>query len=296
MSIFNILKFITNHPLNKDHKIESVVRFIRWQIGSRLVPGEVVYEWIDGVKFIVNNGETGLTGNIYCGLHEFNDMAFLLHVLDKNDLFIDIGANVGSYTLLACGVRGAKGVCFEPVKSTYDRLYNNILINHLSDNVTSFNAGVSDDDGELSFTTDEGCCNHVVEEPNENINVEKVKVYRLDSVLEDENPSVMKIDVEGFEDSVINGAENILRRDSLHSIIMELNDSGSRYGVNENSILQKMKEYGFGTYSYDPFSRKLLSLHGKNYMSGNTIFIRDVEHVQNIVNNSAPVLIGKVAL
>ena len=106
MSFFNIIKFITNHPLNQEQKLKSIVRFAKWQVGSRLVPGAIVYDWINGSKFLVKNGETGLTGNIYTGLHEFPDMAFLLHVLRDDDLFVDVGTNVGSYTILACSASG----------------------------------------------------------------------------------------------------------------------------------------------------------------------------------------------
>ena len=106
------IKFIINHPLNRGHKLTSILRYVKWQIGSRLVPGAVVFEWINGSKFIVRNGATGLTGNIYTGLHEFSDMGFLLHVLRPADLFVDIGANVGSYTILACSAIGARGIAF----------------------------------------------------------------------------------------------------------------------------------------------------------------------------------------
>jgi hypothetical protein len=47
------------------------------------------------------SGMTGATGNLYVGLHEFEEMAFLLHFLRPGDLFADVGANVGSYTILA---------------------------------------------------------------------------------------------------------------------------------------------------------------------------------------------------
>ncbi len=58
---------------------------------------------------------TGATGNIYAGLHEFDDMAFFLHLLRPEDMFADVGSNIGSYTILASGVVGAKSVAFEPV-------------------------------------------------------------------------------------------------------------------------------------------------------------------------------------
>jgi hypothetical protein len=72
----------------------------------------VVHTWIDGAKFFVRRGETGLTGNVYAGLHEFADMGYLLHVLRAQDTFIDGGANVGAYTILACVARGATGHAF----------------------------------------------------------------------------------------------------------------------------------------------------------------------------------------
>ena len=51
---------------------------------------------------------TGATQNIYCGLQEFEEMAFLLHFLRKDDLPLDIGANIGSYTILAASSVGAR--------------------------------------------------------------------------------------------------------------------------------------------------------------------------------------------
>jgi len=96
-----------------------------------LVPGEVVCEWVNGSKFIARTGDIGITGNIYCGLWEFPDMAFLLHALRADDLFVD--ANVGSYTILASSAIGASTVCFEPVPDTHDRLYTNIRLNELEE-------------------------------------------------------------------------------------------------------------------------------------------------------------------
>lgn len=61
---------------------------------------EVQFDWIEGARLMVRNGMTGATGNIYCGLHEFTDMSFVLHLLRPDDLFVDVGANIGSYTVL----------------------------------------------------------------------------------------------------------------------------------------------------------------------------------------------------
>jgi Met-10+ like-protein len=78
----------------------------------------------------------GATGNIYCGLHEFAEMAFTLHLLRPGDLFADIGANVGSYTVLAAGVCGARVVAVEPGPAAGAALAKNIALNRLGDRVS----------------------------------------------------------------------------------------------------------------------------------------------------------------
>jgi FkbM family methyltransferase len=280
MSIVHTLRFIAGHPLNRQRKLASLARFVKWQIGARLVPGRVVFEWVNGSRFFVGLGETGLTGNVYCGLHEFADMAYLMHVTSPEDLFVDVGANVGSYTLLACAARGARGICFEPVPATYRRLLDNIKLNDLGGRVRALNIGLSDAPGELRFTSGENCMNHVLAEGERPENPVMVAVSTLDIALEGEVPAVLKVDVEGFETSVIKGASRTLESPSLHSVIMELNGSGSRYGFSEDRILAAMVGYGFSTYMYEPFARRLLSLDGKNSESGNTLFIRDLPTVE----------------
>lgn len=287
MSLLKSINFIVNHPLNRGNKLNSLARFAKWQIGSRLVPGAVVFDWVNGSKFLVRPGETGLTGNIYTGLHEFPDMGYLLHVLRKEDLFIDIGANVGSYTILACAVVGSRGIAFEPVPSTFSRLVENMRINHLDEKVKCINSGVGAKQGSIAFTSDYDTTNHALAVGEQSNNAITVKVTTLDAFLDGESPSLAKIDVEGFETPVLEGARETLEDKTLHSVIMELNGSGDRYGYDESRILQLMLDYGFNTYSYNPLDRTLTDLKGKNVNSGNTLFIRDRPFVEERLK-SAP--------
>ena len=157
------------------------MRFAKWQIGSRLVPGAVVYDWINGSRFLVRTGETGLTGNIYTGLHEFSDMGFLLHFLRDEDLFIDVGANVSSYTILACSVAGARAYAFEPVPSTYNRLTENMRLNHLDNKVKYVNKGVGTQQGSIAFTSDRDTMNHALAHGEQSSNTINIDVISLDT-------------------------------------------------------------------------------------------------------------------
>lgn len=294
LSLTSLVRMIVNQPLNRDQKIRSIFRFVKWQIGSRLVPGDVVFDWVNGSRFLVRTGETGLTGNIYSGLHEFPDMAFVLHFLRTCDFFVDVGANVGSYTLLACSAVGAKGQAFEPVPSTYARLVENIRLNCLEDKVICINKGVGAGQGTLSFTGDRDTMNHALAAGEKSANSIDVEVTSLDESLNGNAPELMKIDVEGFETYVLEGATKTLSNKKLRCVIMELNGCGSRYGFDDAKLLQSMINYGFNTYSYDPFARTLIALDGKSLDSGNTLFIRDESFVLDRLSNAPKIsLLGK---
>lgn len=291
MTLFRVLNFIINHPLNRKSRLKSIVRFVKWQIGSRLVSSAVVYHWINGSKFLVKSGETGLTGNIYTGLHEFSDMGFLLHFLRKNDLFVDVGANAGSYTILACAVLQAKGIAFEPVPGTFERLVENIRLNHLDGDVTAINKGVGDKESFMQFTSGSDTTNHVLSKNENCVNPISVEITTLDNVLKDKSPLLIKIDVEGYESLVLKGAIEVLKNPNLKAVIMELNGSGIRYGYDEIQLIELMQRNGFESYSYDPFERGLINLEGKNIESGNNIFIRDKLFVEKRLKTSEKVLV-----
>lgn len=286
MRIIKVLQVILRHPLNQKQKLRAVLFFIRWQLGIRLLGKRVVHSWIDKSSFYVGQGETGLTGNVYCGLHEFEDMAYLLHVIQPEDYFVDVGANVGSYTILAACVGGAHGCAIEAIPDTYRRLYANVRLNEIEKQLDLQNIAIGHESGVITFSAGLDTQNHVLAEHETSSDKIEVPVRALDEVLLGKKPSLIKIDVEGFETPVLQGASATLSEPSLHSVIMELNGSGLRYGYDESAILELMTTYGFKTYSYDPFTRKLIDLGGKNLLNRNTLFIRDIERVQGLIENA----------
>jgi FkbM family methyltransferase len=271
-----------------------LANFLRWQVSSRLATGPMVHGWINGARFLVRRGETGLTGNIYTGLHEFADMAFVLHFLRRDDLFLDVGANVGSYTLLACAARGARGLAFEPVPETFERLVDNLRLNRLEDRVQALNRGVGAEPGTLLFSAGQDTMNHALAPGEASEGAVSVDVVTLDDATRGLAPDLMKIDVEGFEWPAMQGAATLLSLPSLRAIIMELNGSGQRYGFDEALLLQLLLDRGFRTYTYDPVGRRLQDLGGKNLASGNTLFLRDVDFVaRRLVDSEAFAVFGR---
>ncbi len=227
---------------------------------------------------------TGATGNIYLGLHDFYEMGFLLHFLRKEDVFADIGANIGSYSILASGVNKATTIAFEPSATTFLQLQKNITINHLENKVKAFSLALGAKVETLYFTTALDTINHVVPEyemKNTENRVE-VNVDTLDNIAKEQGvPSLIKIDVEGFETEVINGMEKTLADKTLKAIIIELNGSGLRYGYDENEIHKKLLSHGFQPYLYDPFKRAFEVSPG--YGAFNTLYLRHIDFVKERV-------------
>ena len=99
-----LLRYVWNHPLNvRGGRLAAIGRVFRWQLASRLLPGPIALPYVGDTWLFATRGMTGATGNWYCGLHEVAEMAFVLHLLRPDDHFVDVGANVGSYTILAGG-------------------------------------------------------------------------------------------------------------------------------------------------------------------------------------------------
>jgi FkbM family methyltransferase len=275
MSFLQTIRFINRHPLAQRHRIKALARFLQWQIWQKVRPHAVAYPFIGSTKLWASKGMTGATGNIYTGLHDFEDMGFLLHYLRAGDLFGDIGANIGSYTILAAGVTGASCIAVEPIPASFEILKKNLGINGIAHKVNAKNLGIGSHRSVLNFTKSLDTVNHVIPvEPNAGNDTISVACIPLNDLLQGESiPSLMKIDVEGFEQEVINGASDALMSDTMQALIIELNGSGGRYGYNEEGIHRQLLGYGFKPYRYDPFTRKLWPLQKHGHL--NTIYIKD---------------------
>jgi FkbM family methyltransferase len=285
MSFFADIKQISSaikkHPLAKKHTVLAIFNFLKWQISQRISPGIKEMPFVGGTFLSVKKGMTGATGNIYFGLHEFEDMGFLLHFLREDDLFVDIGSNIGSYTVLASGVCKASSVSLEPVPQTFKYLQNNIVLNNISNRVNLLNAAAGAARGKLKFTSGLDTVNHVISsDENDTIETIEADVFTADDILADNKKNILiKIDAEGFETEVLKGMTSTLKNDLLKAIIIELNGSGERYGYKDEVIHLKLKTHGFFPYSYDPFLRKLSLL--ETYSATNTIYIREESFVND---------------
>jgi FkbM family methyltransferase len=153
-----------------------------------------------------------------------------------NDILIDVGANVGMYSIWAAATKKTKVFAFEPESQNYSLLNRNILANQLHDLVKAYCIGLSDHEGLADLHMGDlrvgGSCHSVGEAldyKHEPLNVafrQGCVVSRLDELISTRGipvPNHIKIDVDGFEPKVVAGAATLLKNPTLKSLLIEVN-------------------------------------------------------------------------
>jgi FkbM family methyltransferase len=174
---------------------------------------------------------------------------------DSGRDFIDIGANVGFYSvLLARHLAGGHGYAIEPTAQAFERLQSNILLNNVEDRVTPIRAAIADRPGELGI--------HVVQGKEEYSSLgamnhpsisslpfatETVPAFTLDQIVKERGlrPGFIKIDVEGCEHLVLAGArETLLTQRPV--ILTELWDPMiTRNGSSSRQVISTLRDLGY---------------------------------------------------
>ena len=284
MGLVSNLRYITSHPLNRDNKIKPIARWAKWQIISRIRKSYQEYEWIGGIKVITKNGDRGFTGNIYTLLQDYEEMSLLIDFMNEGETFIDVGANIGTYSLLAGKLCNAKVIAFEPIGESYKRLKNNIKINSLEDKIDARKICLGEKPGQLIMSSSRNTQNSVIDKDIESIPHETVEASTLDKEVYSDNPTFIKIDVEGFESSVIKGGEKLLSSESLEIVIIET-CRGDEIDESYHDIKDKLIDYGFKHVGYDPREQKITK-YGSEEIGKNSIFIRNEEKIRKRLKNA----------
>jgi FkbM family methyltransferase len=240
---------------------------------------------IEGARFRlkVNTGEVhGYLCYMY-GMLEPSLSFFVRHLITSKSSFLDIGANVGYYTVLAASVnRNCCIYSFEPSPTTYQILSENVIENQLS-NVRIYQLALNDKDGELKFNIYEDQAlnspsTEVIEHPfykNGPKQVISVQSVRLDDFFSEHHlhwPEIVKLDVEGFEYFVLQGAKNLLSSLNPPILLCEVQPLWmKRFGLSPSNLFEYVEKFGYKTFILSPYgliSREALG----NYPSEDIIF------------------------
>ncbi len=164
-----------------------------------------------------------------------------------NRIFLNIGSHIGRYTVELANAHWYKVHAFEPHPETFRSLKINTVLNKLEDKVTLHNYALADTEGSLDFEympLTDGSSKIVSQWSDKTI---KVPVKIFDNIGINDNPSLIIMDVEGFEYNVLLGMKDFLRGYTNVDIIMEMfHDS-----EHKEELLKLMNDLGYEYHRID---------------------------------------------
>lgn len=167
------------------------------------------------------------------GLYELDTVRVIRNLLRPGDVFVDAGANIGYITLIAAARVGAAGkvYAFEPQPDNFRRLSENLAINANPPQVEAYAMALSDRAGETTIyypdvdaaSGDNHGTSSVFLRADIKTKSSTIATQRLDAVLPNVTPRLVKIDVEGAEPLVIDGMHGQLTHATPPMIVIEHN-------------------------------------------------------------------------
>ena len=219
----------------------------------------VVMNWIDGLKLRIYPKNEVFRALFVRGIYDPNLIVTVNTLLHKGGTFIDVGANMGYFSLLASKVVGEDGriLAIEPSSRDFTRLVDNVNINHLS-NINPYRLAISDKKGttKLSVACEERSSLNTLGtsfgfKGIEKVAIEDVETDTIDAIVEKEgikSVDVLKIDIEGSEMVALQGAKNTIEK-YRPVILLGTNEGAlSACGVDIKDLKALLKELRYKSY------------------------------------------------
>jgi FkbM family methyltransferase len=174
----------------------------------------------------------------------------VMDAVRSGDRIVEVGAHIGIYSIALAGRTGPGGLVnvFEPETSISATLEANIALNGLQDRIKLYRAAVGAKSGAVRFVGGRGYEGHVLRDGESAREVIEVPMVTLDGVFEKERVDLLKIDVEGFEEPVLEGARALMgdaqRRPRF--ILIEVHPyAWAAVGTTSQSLLDLLRDCGY---------------------------------------------------
>jgi FkbM family methyltransferase len=238
-------KFLTGKGVEKVPGVLWVFKILlQW-----LVPKGIVLIEVQGNKMYVDSKDKAMATPLLMDSYEIHETALFKREIRENMLVVDIGANTGYYSLIAAKLVGSNGkvYAFEPEPANYQTLIRHIQINGYT-NIVPVQKAISNQCGKTKLFLSEvnpGEPSFCERNISEKAGFLEVDTITLDEFLQDSKVDFIKIDAQGAEGCILEGARRILK-DSKLKILMEFWPDGLKnMGTDPLELLHKMQEAGF---------------------------------------------------
>ena len=265
-----VVGYVWGHPSNSGHRVRALLRAARYQARARLLGRRAVARLGERSRLWVDPHRTAAAMALYANPPDLPEMLAWRRALGRGDLFVDVGANIGTYTIWAAEL-GAEVIAIEPAADTFTLLQENIALNGYP--VCAVRAAAGDHCGSARFTVGLDAGNSLAAD-----GPVLTDLVTIDSLIGERRVAGMKVDVEGFEIDVLRGAARALADRRIGLIQLEWNHASHfAVGTDRHPVAELLSDYGYRLYRPDHHGR-LAPITGLGY--GADVFARpDLEDI-----------------
>jgi len=211
----------------------------------------------------LNKKDHAISGAMTLGVYEKNESRFLREKIKEEMIVIDIGANVGYYTVIFAKLVGLYGrvISFEPEPENFYFLKKTIELNKFN-NIELYDFAISNKIGKGKlFLCENNKGDHRIYNPDNTRKSIDISITTLDSFLEEKkinNVDLIKMDIQGAEGLALNGMKNTLTQNKKISLMIEFWPQGLlKSGTEPISLLNELKRFGFKIFDIGEDPKKL---------------------------------------
>lgn len=268
-AVRSVTRFIVTHPANDGRRVRQLARAVRFQVSSRL-GRPTIARLGPSARMEIPRHATSASKVVYANPPDYHEMMAWRRIIRPGDVFVDVGANVGTYSLWAAD-HGACVLAFEPHPVAAARLRVNVAMNEFP--ITVYEAALGETAGTLALTADLESTNHL--DFTHSSGSIPITVLTLDEVIRDRGDFLMKIDVEGAEELVLRGGMDALANRRIRAMQLEWNSlSETLLGRNRSELADLLRTYGYHFSRPDVFGR-LLACDPSRSSSADVFVTRD---------------------
>jgi FkbM family methyltransferase len=234
----SVLRYVWNHPANSGQRLRALLRAGSYQAQARLLHRRGLARLGERSRLWVDLHRVSAAMALYANPPDLPEMLAWRRALRTGDLFVDVGANVGTYSIWAAE-HGAVVIALEPAADTYRLLRENIELNGYP--VTAIRAAAGQRCGTARFSVGLDAGNSL--DPAGPVETDLVTI---DSLIGDRHVAGLKVDVEGFEIEVLRGCTRALAERRVALIQVEWNQmSRLALGSGRQPIADLLAGHGY---------------------------------------------------
>lgn len=258
--------------------------------GIELSPGRVTFvSRLFGARFPCDPSDRGLPPVVALdfGAYESKDFTMLLALMPKGGVLVDVGANIGWYTVhAALQDPTARVIAVEPIPRSFEYLTQAIARNALT-NVIAINAAAAAEPGSLTLYVDGGISGAASAAPSTGeagLDAISCEAVTLDSVVAKNGgrADVLKLDIEGAELFALRGAESVLAVQRPVVFAEMLRKLAKPFGYHPNDIITLMRGHGYGCYRAEQNRLLSFATMDDETVETNFYFLHPEAHAQQI--------------